>query len=492
MNSPRLLIAAILLLGIPVRGQDAADRPPNILFLFADDQRRDTIAELGNTHIETPNLDRLVRSGFRFENNYCMGSRHGAVCAPSRAMLMSGRTLHRVRDDLRGVVTLGQTLASAGYTTFATGKWHNQRDALVRSFRYGKSVMLGGMSDHNKVPIVDLVQDGTAISERRTGEKHSSELFADAAVGFLQAHARERADRPFFAYVAFTAPHDPRDPPLEYREAYYDKRPPLPGNFRPQHGWNFDEGTLTLRDEVLAAWPRDPDVIRDQLAEYYGLITHMDAQIGRILAALEKTGLARRTIIVFSADHGLAIGSHGLLGKQNLYEHSMGCPLVISGPGIPRGGASRSLTYLLDLYPTLCGFAGAEVPESVEGRDLGPVIRGERDRVRDSLFLLYRDSQRAVRDARYKLIRFTKINKTLLFDLQEDPDETRDLAADPEYADRIFAMTALLGRWQERTADAQPLTSEHPGPETIDLAGRSRKPDRHQPAWIREKYFGGK
>ena len=185
---------------------------------------------------------------------------------------------------------------------------------------------------------------------QRTGEKFSSELFADSAIEFLQNHDGKK---PFFAYVAFTAPHDPRQPPLGYREPYYRKLPPLPANFLPQ--LPFDNGMMQGgRDENLAAWPRTEAMIRDQLAEYYGLITHLDEQIGRILAALEKSGQAENTIIIFAADNGLALGSHGLLGKQSVYEHSMRTPLIIAGPGIPRGKATRAFTYLLDLFPTLC------------------------------------------------------------------------------------------------------------------------------------------
>ncbi|MFQ5505092.1 MAG: sulfatase/phosphatase domain-containing protein, partial [Planctomycetota bacterium] len=293
----------------------------------------------------------------------------------------------------------------------------------------------------------------------------------------------------FFAYVAFTAPHDPRDPPPGYRECYHEKKLPLPPNFLPQHPWNIDQRTLTLRDERLAGWPREPDVVRDQLAEYYGMISHLDAQIGRVLAALDRTGLAENTVVVFSADHGLAIGSHGLLGKQNLYEHSMGCPLLFKGPGIPAGESSSAMTYLLDLYPTFCEIARAEVPGSAEGKSLMPILRGEQDRVRDSLFTLYRDNQRAVRDARYKLIRFTRINKSLLFDLREDADDLHNLAGDPAHAERLARMMRLLESWQKRSGDTQPLHTDEPLPLRVDLSGRPRKPDRHQPAWIRAKYF---
>jgi len=466
------------------------DPPPNILFLFADDQRPDTIAALGNEHIKTPHLDSLAAEGFAFTGNHCMGSRHGAVCQPSRAMLMSGRTLHNVRDDLAGVTTLGEVLEGAGYRTFATGKWHNGRESFRRSFQRGRAVMFGGMSDHFGVPLVDMIADRSGFENERTGEGHSSELFGDAAIGFLAEQAQNPSDDPFFCYVAFTAPHDPRDPPVAWREYYGENPPPLPPNVLPQYPWCFDLATLTLRDEVLAAWPRDPAVLSQQLGEYYGLISHLDAQVGRVLAALERLGLADDTLVVYSADHGLAMGSHGLLGKQNLYEHSMGSPLILRGPGVPAGGRSEALTYLLDLYPTLCAVGGARLPEGVEGSDLLPVVRGERPAVRDSLFTLYRDSQRAVTDGRWKLIRYPKIDVTLLFDLVADPHERNDLAADPAHAEKLSHLRALLEDWQERSGDECPWTVDELQPARVDLSGRERVPDRHQPEWIRSKYFG--
>ena len=473
---------------------------PNILFLFADDQRPDAVGAFGNEHIETPNIDRIVRAGFRFRNNYCMGSWGGAVCVPSRAMLMSGRTMHRVKANLQGVHTMPQALAGAGYVTYGTGKWHNKKPAFERSFRHGKNIMFGGMSDHTRVPITDLNTETREFSKRRIADGFSSTLFADTAVEYLEAHARARekaraegcSSRPFFLYVAFTAPHDPRNPPVEYRKKYHAKLPPLPKNFMPQCEWFADKSWGGIRDEVLAGWPRTEKVIREQLAEYYGLITHMDDQIGRILKTLEATGQADNTIIVYAADHGLAMGSHGLTGKQNIYEHSTGCPLVFSGPGIPKGQTSPALTYLFDIYPTLCSMVGAKIPDAVEGKSLAPIVHGEQSKVRGSLFTLYRKTQRAVRDERYKLIRFPEIDKTLLFDLQADPDELNDLSEQPAHKDRVASMRALLEKWQLDTDDQLAFVAAQTRPAKVDLTGRKRKADGHQPRWIVEKYFDEK
>jgi len=479
-----LVFAAILLACCLTASRSMAQsNRPNILLLFSDDQRADTIAAWGNTHIRTPNIDHLVDRGFSFQRNYCFGSWHGAVCVPSRAMLHTGRHLFAVDSQMTGAVTLGQLLRRNGYTTFGTGKWHNGHESFIRSFEFGRAIMFGGMSNHIKVPLNDLSADGKVVN-KRTGDKFSSELFADAAIEFLQSRD---GNKPFFCYVAFTDPHDPRQAPLPYRQRYYQNLPPLPANFLPQHP--FDTGQMTVRDENLAAWPRDPDVIRQLLAEYYGQITYLDDQIGRILSTLHNTPGGDNTIIIYASDHGLAMGSHGLLGKQSIYEHSMRCPLIFIAPGIPAGRSSHALTYLYDIYPTLCDMLGITPPDGLAGKSLRPIWNGETPGVRDTLFLAYGKLMRSVRDDRWKLIRWPQINHVQLFDLQDDPNEMINLAGNPRYAARVARMTGLMGRWQERVGDDQPLTVEDPKPMAIDLTGHPRKPDKWQPQWIVEKYF---
>ncbi len=358
-NSMKLHRIAFVTALLAALASVAAANRPNILFLFADDQRADTIGAWGNPHIQTPHLDRLAAAGFSFRGNYCFGGNSGAVCVPSRAMLLSGKTWFHVNTaTLEGTKLLPELFGEHGYVTFGTGKWHNGQASWLRAFQQGQAVMFGGMSDHTKVPIRDLGTDGKLTAER-LGQKFSSELFADAAIRFLKRH---RGPQPFFLYVAFTAPHDPRMPPLTFREAYYRNRPPLPANFLPQ--LPFDNGMMAGgRDENLAAWPRTEAVIRNQLAEYYGLITHLDEQIGRLLAALKRSGQAEDTLILYAADNGLALGSHGLLGKQSVFEHSMRVPLIIAGPGIPAGRSTEAFTYLFDLFPTLCDVIGLPRPQ---------------------------------------------------------------------------------------------------------------------------------
>ncbi len=457
---------------------------PNVLFLFADDQRADTIAAWGNPNIRTPNLDRLAAAGFSFRNNYNLGSNSGAVCVPSRAMVNTGRAYFRVPNDLSGATLLPELLGENDYVTFATGKWHNGEESWLQGFQRGQALFFGGMSDHSQVPLVDLVGPGE-LSNERVGQKLSSELFADAAIDFLENY---RGERPFYAYVAFTAPHDPRMPPQELRDYYDENPPPLPDNFLPLHPFNFGGGALTTRDEQLAAWPRAEEVIRDQIAEYYGLITHLDGQIGRILDALQAGDHADDTIVVYAADHGLALGSHGLLGKQNIYEHSQRCPLIFAGPGVPHG-ESEAFTYLLDIFPTVTALTGTPTPAGLDGADLSGIWRGETTGVRDSVFLAYTRLARSVRNERYKLIRYPQVDETQLFDLLSDPTEIENLAADPEYAGLIDELTALLVEWQARLGDTEPLVVDNPQPREIDLGSLQREPDRWQPPWIVEKYF---
>lgn len=470
------------------RIRNKAEDRPNVLFIFADDQRPDTIAALGNPVIKTPTLDRLVREGTSFSNAHCFGSIHGAVCQPSRAMLHSGRSLFHIKMDMSNAPLMGQLLGDSGYKTFGTGKWHNGRESFARSFQAGRTIMFGGMSDHTKVPVVDLLSNESGqkpeYSKVRPGEKFSSEMFVDSAIDFLEEYD---SDDPFFCYVALTAPHDPRQPPVEYRQRYQENSPPLPPNFLPQHPWN--NGAMTLRDEVLAGWPRDPKVIQQQLGEYYGLIEHADAQVGRLISTLDDLGLSENTIVVYTADHGLAMGSHGLLGKQSLYEHSMGTPLVIRGPGVPKAESRDQLVYLFDLMPTICQWTGVEIPDQVEGAPLQSVLDDKSIAGREYMFTAYTKWQRAIRDQRWKLIAYPPIQKFQLFDLESDPHEKNNLYGTPEVAEHQQRLWAKLQEQQGLYSDTVDLQQQPNGQEQIDFNKVKRKPDQWQPDWIIEKYF---
>jgi arylsulfatase A-like enzyme len=461
----------------------------NVIFILADDMRRDTIAALGNKNISTPNIDKLVKRGTAFTRAYIQGSMSGAVCMPSRAMIHTGRSFFKTPIDMKGQLVLGDLLRQAGYLTFGTGKWHNGPDSWLRSFELGNAVMFGGMADHFDVPFQTPTGDGKFKKLDARG-KHSSEVIADAAIDFLKNHAGKgkNAGKPFFLYVAFTAPHDPRDAPEKYRDIYYKKKPPLPKNYMPQHP--FDNGELVGRDENLAAWPRTKEVIQDQLAEYYALITHLDEQIGKLLQALEESGELENTIIIFAGDNGLALGSHGLLGKQNLYEHSVGVPLLFIGPGVPKDQKRDTPVYLLDIFPTVCELNGLDLPKGLDGLSLTKVMADEKAKLRESMYFNYKNLQRAVFKDEWKLICYPPINHQQLFNLKDDPDEMTDLAGQPANAKRIEELKALILGWEKDLGlPVMPLTVANPKAMKVDLTGHKREPDQWQPEWIRKKYF---
>ena len=450
---PVLLACGQLGRSAPVR--PAPEGAPNVLFVVSDDQRADGIAALGNPRISTPHLDSLVESGFSFTRAYCQGSTVAAVCAPSRAMLLSGKSLFRlegsVYDQRDTDPILPEYLRRSGWTTHGTGKWHNGRTWFQRAFDRGDAIFHGGMGPHRGLPVHHFDPSGTyANSERYETATFSSTEFANATLAFIEWLEGEEREGPFMAYVAFTAPHDPRTPPGEYRAMYDPDALPVPPSYLDIHP--FDNGDIAVRDELLAPWPRMPEIVQRHVADYYGMISHMDAELGRILAALEAAGERENTLVVFLSDHGLSLGGHGLMGKQNLYEDSMRAPLVFSGPGVPVG-SSDALVYLFDVYPTLCELLELEVPPGVDGRSLAPVIRGERAGVRDAIFTAYLHVQRAVRDARWKLIEYPLVGETQLFDLERDPHETVDLAEDPEHGARLELMRELLATQRAEFAD---------------------------------------
>ncbi len=425
----------------------SGSNPPNILVLFTDDQRFDTIGALNCPEISTPNMDRLVRDGTSFTRAHIMGSNSGAVCIPSRAMLMTGASLFHLENNgssiPEGQVTLPEVLRRNGYRTFFTGKWHSSKAAFARGFTDGGRIFFGGMSNHLKVPVFDFNPSGEYPNENRyLGNEFSSEMFSDDAIEFIENCP---AEKPFFACLSYTAPHDPRMAPDAYTDLYPPGSISLPGNFMPEHP--FDNGEMRIRDEALAPWPRTPGIVLQHLADYYAMISHVDAQIGRVLDALERSGRADDTCIIFTGDNGLAVGSHGLLGKQNLYDHSVRIPLVISGPGIRRGVRADGLCYLHDIFPTVCDLIDLPVPGSVESSSLAPLLKRRRARVRDSVFFAYKTFQRGVRtDDDWKLILYNVNGRrtTQLFNLADDPLEINNLAGDGEHSNRISELTQLL------------------------------------------------
>ncbi|WP_406697618.1 sulfatase-like hydrolase/transferase [Singulisphaera sp. Ch08] len=430
MIAPQLVVHALTLTTLLALGPWAVAGPParpNVLFVVTDDQRADTIRALGNAEIETPVQDALVGRGFVFSNAYCQGSMSPAVCAPSRTMILTGKSLFRIpAPNARAYdgPTLGGTFAANGYDTLCVTKPGN-------SFRVG----------HDQFSkLVPIPHSGASTSRK----------CADAVIEWV---GTRNGDQPWFVYLAPSMPHDPRTAPPETQAKYDPAKITLSKNFMPRHP--FDNGELKIRDEMLSPFPRTQDEMRRHLAEYYACITDLDHHVGRVIEALNTAGRWDNTVVVFTSDHGLAVGGrHGLMGKQNLYEH-VKPPLVLAGPGIPTG-RSASLVYLYDLFPTLCELTGVPVPTGLDGRSLAPVIKGEKSGVRDTLFLAYRDVQRAARDDRWKLIWYPKVDQVQLFDLSTDPDELTNLAGNPAHAKERERLSSLLSGWQRDVADVAP------------------------------------
>ncbi|MFW5743225.1 MAG: sulfatase-like hydrolase/transferase [bacterium] len=447
---------------------------PNIVVLFTDDQRFDTIGALGHPVVRTPNIDALVERGTSFTNAHIPSGQVGAICMPSRAMLHTGRTLFHLDGAGASIpdehTLLGETLKDAGYAAFGTGKWHNGSASYARSFTAGGEVMFGGMADHWNVPMCDwdptgrydveqpFIQDpmtSNRVQRRRVDHihfgRHSTDIVADHTVSFLRDHPR---GAPFFTYTAFLAPHDPRTMPERYLAMYDPDSIELPASFCAEHP--FDFGIRGIRDEVLAPYPRTEGEVRTHIAEYYAMITHLDDAVGRIVDAVRARGELDTTVFVFAGDNGLACGHHGLLGKQNHYEHSIRVPLVFAGPGVPSGEQRDGYAYLLDVYPTLCDLLGIDAPPSVEGRSLVPMFSDSGGSVRDELYFAYGDRIRSIKDDRYKLSLYAhgEANYAQLFDLRDDPHELTSLVADAArraVVDRLYGRVGELAEeWDDR------------------------------------------
>lgn len=455
-------------------------RRPNILLIVADDLRWESLGANGCAEVKTPHIDRLAARGVSFDGAHCQGGMHPAVCAPSRASLMTGRNIFASSQDPSGLdfggrafaipmamETVPQRLRVAGYRTHHIGKWHNDRPSFARSFCGASRIMFGGMSDHDRVPLHDFDPAGLYPNAAVRFEKGlSTDLFSDAAEAFLASGDRRQ---PFFLQVAYTAPHDPRTPPP--RHVVDPVLVPLPANYLPQHP--FDTGEMLVRDELLEQQPRPPDAVRQHIADYLGMVQHLDEAVGRLVAALARQGLLDDTLVIFTSDHGIALGQHGLMGKQNLYEHSTHIPLILAGAGLAEGRRSDALVWHADTAATILDAAGLPELTDADGETLLPLVCG--GSIRDSFAMVHADCQRAIRDRRWKLIRYfqnsspkngpapegrTSRGTTTeqLFDLAADPLETENRASDPALADIRDRLARDLLDWQSRVNDPLPPT----------------------------------
>ena len=412
-----------------------ADRP-NILLIVTDDQAPHTLSCYGNKVCDTPNLDKLASSGIVLDQSYHMGSMSGAVCSPSRTMIMSGRTLwhlpprgkkHLKKEEGKtsGQDILNNTLPAvfngAGYETFRTCKKGNSYSQANELFQ--------------------IVRDKTA---RKAGEEDGSQWHGRQLLDYLEGRAKQKKKKPFLAYFGFSHPHDERwgrddlnkkygvenvkSPPFKVS----DRAPRVPVSWLPKHP--FPDGHPNLRDEVRVPGvmnSRTEATVRNELGREYACIENIDDQVGLVIEKLKTMGELKNTYVIYTADHGIAVGRHGLMGKQNLYEHSWRVPFIVSGPGVKPGTRAKGNNYLLDILPTLCDLAGIDIPETVQGKSVKPVLMGKTQQIRNVLYGAYcggtKPGMRSVRKGDWKLIKYDtmdgSVRKTQLFNLKENPEE---------------------------------------------------------------------
>ncbi len=463
---------------------------PNILFIFADDYCYNCLGSSGLDNISTPNLDRLMASGTNFTHTFNQGGWNGAISAASRAMMITGENIWSAAkhsnyipelqepknwpvdakqlesaDKVPFATSFPEYMNQAGYETYITGKWHVDIDPND-VFDHVKNIR-GGMPNqandcYNRL-FLEGVEDkwqpyDTSYGGFWKGGKHWSEVVKDDALEYM-AMAKE-SDDPFFMYIAFNAPHDPRQAPKEYIDMYPLEEISIPENFLPEYPYKDSIGCWTsLRDERLAPFPRTERSVQVNRQEYYALISHLDTQIGEILDALEASGKLESTYIMFTADHGIAIGDHGFIGKQNMYDASMRVPLFLAGPGIPKGQEVDDLVYLQDVMATALDLAGSEGLQAVDFKSLIPLaIDEDGAERREAVYGAYTGQQRSVRDKEYKMIIYPKYNLVRLFDLEKDPHEMCDLAANPEYKDKLVEMFEKFKTLQVEVEDPLDVT----------------------------------
>ncbi|MBM1105012.1 sulfatase-like hydrolase/transferase [Aurantibacter crassamenti] len=466
---PYLILVLVLIIVSSCKNQtEKVDekKRPNFLFVLVDDQSPfDLQVYDANSILETPTISKLASEGMVVENARHMGSWSGAVCAPSRHMIMSGRTVWHLpsrgdfinSDEPKELEkqSMGAVFNRAGYNTMRTCKIGNSYPAANEQFT--------------------VVHDAT---KRGGTEETGSAWHAKQVMNYLNDRESKADENPFLIYFGFSHPHDTRDGTPELLAKYGAvnhtdsvnlppanvNQPPLQDNYLNKHP--FFHGHPKLRDEerVSGVWKkRDEQTVRNELGREYACSENIDLQLGKVLGKLEAMGELDNTYIVYTSDHGMSIGRHGLMGKQNLYEHTWRVPFIIKGPGIEAGKRVSGNIYLLDVLPTLCDLAGIEIPETVEGKSFKPVIKGEEEKVRDVMYGVYaggsKPGMRSVIKGDWKLIKYDMmdgaVRETQLFNIAENPNEylkehvkegamQTNLAENPKYTEKLTEMEALL------------------------------------------------
>ncbi len=483
---------------------------PNIVYIFADDITYKAIHATGNLEIKTPNLDKLVRNGTSFTHSYNMGGWTGAVCIASRAMLMTGKSVwHTRKINQEELAEKGemwsQLMSKGGYETYMSGKWHGIDIPAKDLFDHVSNVRMGNpINDYtgNKKKLVSGIKDlekkngldlngitpigyndimpfgfNRPLSPQDTlwqpwdkslggyweGGKHWSEVLGDDALTFIDS-AKNR-NKPFFMYLAFNAGHYLRQYPKEYGDMYPLDRISLPKTYLPVYPFRGDkiDQYLGQADVSIAPFPRTEYAMKVHLRDYYAIITHMDNEIGRIVDAVKKSGKADNTYIIFTADHGVAVGDHGLVGKQNMYEHSLRVPFFIVGPKVPKNKKIDADIYLQDIMPTTLEIAGVQKPAGIEYNSLMPFLKGERkESFYPSIYGAFMKHHRAIRTDGFKLIIYPQIKVMRLYDLNKDPLELNDLANIASYAEKKSMLFKKLLKLQKDMDDPMDLTKFFP------------------------------
>lgn len=438
-----------------------AEERPNLLVLVADDLRPDGIAVLGNPVARTPNLDALAARSLVFTRAFCSYP----ICHVSRTEMLTGR--HHWEHQRDGgpfgeaETTWPEAFREAGYETWHVGKWHVPGRPSQRGYAEVAGLFAGGggkflkegQTDRRDFPVTGYAgwvfqsDDGkTRFPELGVGLTPGiDERFADAAVSLIGRGGK----KPWFCHVNFTAPHDPlfatETSTARLREVTIE----TPPDFLPEHP--FDHGNFDGRDEQLLPRPRTEASVRELRRDYFAVIEDLDRAVGKLLAGLEDSGEAKNTVVLFTSDHGIAAGSHGLSGKQNQYDHTLRVPLLIAGPGITPG-RTDAMVYLRELFPTSCDLAGVVIPESVTGRSFAEVLKGESEGHHDAVFGSFTDTQRSIEtDDGWKLVFYPKLDRWQLFDRNMDPLELRDLAN--EEHPRLAGLKERLEVWRKASGD---------------------------------------
>jgi choline-sulfatase len=458
-----------------VAADDNPEKKPNFLFILADDTTYEVIAAAGMTKVKTPNIDRLYRGGVVFTHTYNMGSWSPAVCIASRTMLNSGMTINRDRRGAKQHPLWPRLMGDDGYKTYFTGKWHvsgfdRKQKTIFDVVKHPRPGMPRQTpSGYHRPKDEEDYKNGWKPWDKSKGGfwqggEHWSIIAADDAIGFIDD--AKKTDKPFFIYLGFNSAHDPRQVPKEYVDMYPIEKMETPKNFIALYPDAAKIG-CDIRDEFLLPSPRTEYSVKVNRQEYYACVTFMDHQIGRVLDALEKSGQADNTYIIFTADNGLAVGHHGLAGKQNLYDHSVRLPFIIKGPGLKPRKIDTPI-YMQDIMPTVLRLAGAKVPEWVEFKSLLPLLKGSNATHYDHIYGQYLNYQRMVTKNGWKLIVYPYAKKRLLFNLDKDPDEMVNLAHNPEYSAKLEELEKLLKTAQSEMGDTldinapPPISKRHP------------------------------